>query len=155
MYAGREHEMGWLLRDFMETASAAPPPTAEGLVETWFVRDQLYLQMMNMMADVPAFICPVSSIPAFRHGERKWTIDGKSVEYFDAMRYSQWFNLLGNPGVVVPVGQSSEGLPIGVQVVARPWQEHVALGIAKHIEQRFGWKQPPLAMTAAAPAVGA
>ena len=155
MYAGREQEMCWLLREFMQMASAAAPPTAEALLETWFLRDQLYLQMMAEMADVPAFICPVASIPAFRHAERKWTIDGKAVEYFDAMRYTQWFNLLGNPGVVVPVGESGEGLPIGVQVVARPWQEHVALGIAKQIEQRFGWKQPPLAMTAAVPAVGA
>lgn len=155
MYVGREAEMGWVLRDFMQTASAEPPPTAEGLVEAWCLRDQLYLQMMAEMADVPVLVCPVSSIPAFRHRERKWTIEGKSVEYFDAMRYTQWFNLLGNPGVVVPVSQSNDGLPIGVQVVARPWQEHVALGVAKQIEQRFGWKQPRLAVTAAAPAVGA
>jgi Asp-tRNA(Asn)/Glu-tRNA(Gln) amidotransferase A subunit family amidase len=111
--------------------------------------------MMVQMQEVPVFISPVCSIPAFRHGERSWVINGKTVEYFDVMSYTQWFNVLGNPCVVVPVGQSNEGHPIGVQIVARPWQEHIALGVARHIEQHFGWKQPPLVTSASLPAVGA
>ena len=48
---------------------------------------------------------------------------GHTVHYLDAWRYTAWFNLLQNPGVSVPVTSSAEGLPIGVQVVARPWDE--------------------------------
>jgi Asp-tRNA(Asn)/Glu-tRNA(Gln) amidotransferase A subunit family amidase len=61
------------------------------------------------------------------------------------MRYTQWFNLTGNPAAVVPVGRSPEGLPIGVQVVGRPWEEEVVLAVAAKIEQACGgWQKPPL-----------
>ena len=61
------------------------------------------------------------------------------------MSYSQWFNLLGNPAAAVPVGQSPEGLPIGVQVVGRPWEDEAVLGVAAKIEEATGgFRQPPL-----------
>jgi len=87
----------------------------------------------------------VCSIPAFRHGERSWTVQGRKVEYLKAMAYSQWFNLLGNPGAVVPVGKSPEGLPIGVQIVGRPWEEEAVLVIAAKIEAACGgFRRPPI-----------
>ena len=50
------------------------------------------------------------------------------------------------PAAVVPVGFSSEGLPIGVQVIGRPHEEEVVLAIAERIEQwSGGWRKPPLA----------
>ena len=83
-------------------------------------------------------LCPVAPMPAFRHGEREWTIEGTPSHYLDAWRYTAWFNLLQNPGVSVPVTSSAEGLPIGVQVVARPWEELTALAVARVIEQSRG-----------------
>jgi Asp-tRNA(Asn)/Glu-tRNA(Gln) amidotransferase A subunit family amidase len=50
------------------------------------------------------------------------------------MSYTQWFNILGNPVVVVPVGKSADGLPIGVQVVGRPFEEELVLTVAAAIE---------------------
>ena len=144
MYAGQEDVMSPTLREFMDRAAAASPLTGERLLSAWLRRDQLRSQMMEQMQTVPVFLCPVCSVPAFRHGEREWNLDGKTVEYFQAMSYTQWFNVLGNPCVVVPAAQSKEGLPIGVQIVARPWEEHVAIGVAKYVERFFGWKQPPL-----------
>jgi amidase len=85
----------------------------------------------------------VAAIPAFRHDERSWTVDGQAVTYLDAMSYTQWFNILGNPVVVLPVGRSPEGLPIGVQVVGRPYEEEVALAVASAIESRCGGYAPP------------
>jgi amidase len=87
----------------------------------------------------------VASVPAFRHNERAWTIDGKSVEYLDAMRYTQWFNTLACPAAVIPVGASPEGLPIGVQIVARPFEDEIALGVAAVIDTAFGYRPPPMA----------
>ena len=52
--------------------------------------------------------------------------------------------LLGNPAAVVPVGVSPEGLPIGVQIVGRPWEEERVLAIAACVERAGGWKEPPL-----------
>jgi amidase len=96
------------------------------------------------MERYPILLCPVSARPAFRHGERSWTIEGKTVEYLDSFSYSQVFNLLGNPAAVVPIGVSPEGLPIGVQIVGRPWEEERVLAIAACIERAGGWKEPPL-----------
>ncbi|MGC1373460.1 MAG: amidase family protein, partial [Candidatus Sulfotelmatobacter sp.] len=50
------------------------------------------------------------------------------------------------PAAVVPVGRSSEGLPIGVQIVGRPWHEEEVLSVAAALEQQCGaGKRPPLA----------
>ena len=71
-------------------------------------------------------------------------VDGQPVEYLDAVRYTQWFNALAAPAAVVPVGSSPEGLPIGVQVVARPFEDEVALGVAAVIDRAFGYREPDL-----------
>ena len=90
-------------------------------------------------------ICPVAAIPAFRHGERRWKIDGTDVGYLDAMAYTQWFNILGNPAVVVPAGKSPDGLPIAVQVVGRPFKEEIVLAVAAQIERETGgYVRPPI-----------
>ena len=87
----------------------------------------------------------MSSGAAFRHGERAWTIDGQRVGYLEAMVYTQWFNILGNPAVVVPVGRSADGLPIGVQVIGRPFEEELVLSVAAAIErQSGGYVRPPI-----------
>ncbi len=65
------------------------------------------------------------------------------------MRYTQWFNILGNPAVVVPVWQSAGGLPIGVQVVGRPFEDRLVLAVAKAIEQGCGGYVPPPGLAAA------
>jgi amidase len=67
------------------------------------------------------------------------------VEYLDAVRHTQWFNALAAPAAVVPVGRSPEGLPIGVQIAARPFHDETALGIAAIVDAAFGYKQPPIA----------
>jgi Asp-tRNA(Asn)/Glu-tRNA(Gln) amidotransferase A subunit family amidase len=54
------------------------------------------------------------------------------------MTYCQHYNLLGNPAAVVPVEYSAEGLPIGVQVIGRPYREDEVLAIASHLQETFG-----------------
>ncbi len=133
----------------MQYALQAPLLTAEELLNAWMERDQLVIGLAEQMEKFPVLLCPVCAVPAFRHGERAWTINGQSISYLDAMSYTPWFNLLGNPGVVVPVGRSPEGLPIGVQVVGRPYEEEVVLAVAAQIEQAGGgWQAPPLGHSA-------
>jgi Asp-tRNA(Asn)/Glu-tRNA(Gln) amidotransferase A subunit family amidase len=98
------------------------------------------------MRQFPVLLMPVCSVPAFRHGEREWNVDGQPVKYLDAMRYTQWFNLLGAPAGVVPVGRSLEGLPIGIQVAGRPYEDEIVLGIAGVLDREFGYRPPPLAV---------
>jgi amidase len=145
MTQGREAELSPILKEFLSWAAAEPPHTGDSLLETWIQRDVVRMQIFAQMRKYPVLLCPVAAIPAFRHGERSWEVDGKTVQYLDAWSYSESFNLLGAPAAVVPVGKSPEGLPIGVQIVARPWQEELVLSVAAALEeQRGGWRPPPI-----------
>jgi len=144
MLKGHEAELSPILREFNGIVRSDAPMTLDRLLNAWMERDQRRIDFAKQMKEFSVFLCPVCSVPAFRHGERTWQIDGKEVKYLDSMRYTQWFNLLGNPGLVIPIGQSPEGLPIGVQFVGRPYEEEIIFGIAARVEQACGsWKKPP------------
>jgi amidase len=142
---GREHLLSPIFREFLEIAESRPKLSATDLLNAWAELDLVRSQMLAEMAAFPVLLCPVASIPAFRPGERSWTIDGTEFGYLDAVRHTQWFNALGAPAAVVPVGQSPEGLPIGVQIAARPYEDEVALGVAAVIDAAFGYRPPPMA----------
>jgi Asp-tRNA(Asn)/Glu-tRNA(Gln) amidotransferase A subunit family amidase len=145
MFKHRESDLSPILKQFLEWSASEPVPTGETLLDAWIQRDVVRAQFLAQMQQYPILLCPVAAIPAFRHGERSWMIEGKTVEYLDAWSYTEFFNLLGNPGVVVPVGRSPEGLPIGVQIVARPWQEEQALAVAGVLEEKCrAWRRPPI-----------
>ncbi len=90
-------------------------------------------RMLTFMKGYDAIVCPVSSTPAPEHG----AAEGPDFSYAYA------YNLTGWPSVVVRSGTSSEGLPIGVQVIASPWREDIAFAIAQQIETELGGWQPP------------
>jgi Asp-tRNA(Asn)/Glu-tRNA(Gln) amidotransferase A subunit family amidase len=142
---GHDEELSPIFREFLEIAASEKPFTPEQLLEAWAQLDLLRSKALEELSAWPVLLCPVASIPAFRHGERQWSIDGRSVAYLDAVRHTQWFNTLAAPAAVVPVGRSPEGLPIGVQVVARPFEDEVALEIAGVVDAAFGYRVPPLA----------
>ena len=144
---GRHEQLSPVLLDFLSTAHREPPLTGEELLWAWADLDLVRSEMLREMQSFPVLLCPVCAIPAFRHGERSWMIDGQHVDYLDAMRYTQWFNLLGSPAAVVPVGKSPEGLPIGVQVSGRPFEDEIVLGIAEVIDKEFGFIAPPISAT--------
>jgi len=145
MTRGHEAELSPILKEFSSWVEAEPSHTGESLLDAWIQRDAIRMQVFAQMRDYPVLLCPVAAIPAFKHGERRWQIDGKTVEYLDAWSYTEWFNLLGTPAAVVPVGQSPEGLPIGVQISARPWEEELVLSVAAELETQCGvWRAPVL-----------
>ena len=95
--------------------------------------------MLGFMRDYDAILCPAAAISACRHGE---SFDEKNRMAFS---YCGAYNMTGWPGVVVRGGTSDDGLPIGVQVVARPWREDVALALAQSLESALGgWQKPAL-----------
>jgi amidase len=142
---GREHQLGPIFNEFLSFSEAVPPLTVMQLLDAWAELDLIRSKILEEMSEHPVLLCPVASIPAFRHGEREWIVEGHAVKYLDAMRYTQWFNVLAAPAAVVPVGSSPEGLPIGVQIVARPFQDETALGVAAIVDAAFGYSPPPMA----------
>ena len=144
--AGREHQLSPIFNEFLGFAEALPQLTAVELLDAWAELDLLRAKTLAEMSKFPVLLCPVASIPAFRHGERQWIVEGRAVQYLDAVRHTQWFNALAAPAAVVPLGRSPEGLPIGVKIVARPFEDEIALGIAAIVDAAFGYRPPPLAM---------
>lgn len=116
------------------TQSQPPLPAAElsALMAEWSIYRS---QMLAFMEEYDAILCPASAAPAPQHDDPA-LLDPS---------YASAYNLTGWPAVVVRGGTSREGLPIGVQVVARPWREDVALAVAQEIERvTGGWQAPVL-----------
>jgi Asp-tRNA(Asn)/Glu-tRNA(Gln) amidotransferase A subunit family amidase len=143
---GREEQLSPTFRDYLEIAQAEKPLTADSLLNAWVESDKVRAQLLEEMSEFPILLCPVSSIPAFKPFERSWSIGGQTVAYLDAMRYTQWFNLLGGPAAVVPVSRSADGLPIGVQIAGRPFADELVLEVAAAVESDFGYQPPPMAL---------
>jgi Asp-tRNA(Asn)/Glu-tRNA(Gln) amidotransferase A subunit family amidase len=145
MTKGREADLTAILKQHLSQVATEPPHSGQTFLDTWIMRDIVRIQVFSEMREYPILLCPVASISAFRHGERSWEIDGKTVQYLDAWSYTEWFNLLGTPAAAVPFGRSNEGLPIGVQIVARPWEEELVLAVAAELEaQRGEWQAPDI-----------
>ncbi len=141
---GREGDLHPITQGLMAAHEEESATTYQQFLGAWVDRDRLRSKLLGQMQHHRVLVCPVSSIPAFRHGERSWTIDGEAFRYPQPFVYSQIFNLLGNPAAVVPVGQSPDGLPIGVQIVGRPFEDELVLSVAAKIEQALGgWRAPP------------
>ncbi|HEY1499574.1 MAG TPA: amidase [Acidobacteriaceae bacterium] len=145
-FRGREQELSPTFRDFLALSRGTPPLTADSLLEAWVESDKIRARLLEEMRPFPILLCPVCSIPAFKPFERSWVVDGQTVDYLDAMRFSQWFNLLGAPAAVVPVSRSAQGLPIGVQIAGRPFADELVLEVAAAVESAFGYQPPPLAL---------
>jgi amidase len=93
-------------------------------------------QMLGFMANYDVIICPANANVAIKH-DTQW-------DHFAGFSYAATYNLTGWPAAVVRAGTSPEGLPVGVQIVANPWREDVALKVAQFVDETFGGWQKPL-----------
>ena len=114
-----------------------PPVGADELTDRLERGDRIRSRLLSWFASADLIVCPAMPQPAIRHGE-------SNAEWFGDT-YSDVHNLTGWPAVVVRGGQTADGLPIGVQLIARPWKEDVALAAARVVEDASGgWQPPPL-----------
>jgi amidase len=143
VHVGRKR-LSPIFREFLRIAERSGSLTSTELLSAWAEMDPLRSKTLEEMREYPVLLCPVASVPAWKHGERNWSIDGQTVEYLDAVKYTQWFNTLGAPAAVVPVSHSPEGLPIGVQIVGRPFEDETVLGVAAVVDAAFGFRAPEM-----------
>ena len=140
--AGHESQLSPLLREYLSQATSPNPLSIDEFLRACAERDLLREKILRQMDNVPILLSPVSSAHAFRHGEGNYNPE---TGYLDTMRFSQWLNLTGFPGASVPISFSNEGLPIGVQIIGRPFEEELLLAVAEILEQSRGpWQPPPL-----------
>ena len=115
------------------------PLTATELLDAWAELDLLRAKMLEEMSEYPVLLCPVASVPAWKHGERTWTIEGRRLTTSMRCGIRSGSTRWRAPAAVVPVGRSPEGLPIGVQIAARPFEDEMALGVAAIVDAAFGY----------------
>jgi amidase len=139
-YRGREDEAGPQVAALLQTL---PEETdlqsridrAESVAAAVLERESLREDLLAWMKTTPLILAPVGAVPAFEHGARRVEVNGQSISVFRAFSYAQTFNVFGLPGVVVPAGRSAEGLPIGIQIVGRLFEERTVLAAAAVIEE--------------------
>ncbi len=85
--------------------------------------------MLSFFNDFDVLLCPVNASTAIPHGTTR-EIDGYS--------YTAAYNLTGWPGLVVRAGTDSAGLPIGIQILARPFREDQCIAVGRVLESLLG-----------------
>lgn len=138
------------LRNFSNLSQLLPTllnPKLKDYFEALTERDRFIVKMDQDLKPLDVWLCPVSATPAFTHRPTGTAveIDGRKVPYILASGgYTLPFAFTGHPVVVIPVGQTQAGLPIGIQIVGKRWQEIELLAIAQEIDRvvdRF--QRPP------------
>ena len=118
----------------IQRANAATMADFGALVARW---DNFKSEMLSFLESFDAVLSPVCSFEGMVHGS--------TYQRLPSFSYTMTYNLTGWPAVVVRGGTAPNGLPIGIQIAARPWREDVALAVAHHLEKTMGGaKAPPI-----------
>lgn len=103
----------------------------------------------HWFADHDVLLCPVTAMPAFPHdhagdiGTRILDMDGGPRPHMSTIAWCGLFSVLGLPTVVLPAGRTGDGLPVGMQVVARHGADHTAVAFARWAAGVIGGYTPP------------
>jgi amidase len=144
IYRAHEDQAGTLVKA-LSRSGAAPTreqkiQTAEAVAKAVVERERYREELLRWMRKIPLILGPVSATCAFEHGAHRVDVNGQPIGVFRACSYSQTANVFGLPAAVVPVARTTTGLPIGVQIIGRPFEEAQVLSAAAIIERavQFG-----------------
>jgi amidase len=135
-------------------ADGVPPATAthRGWLARAEDRARARAAWDGWFTDHDVLLCPVVAMPAFPHdqdgdiGTRTVDVDGVPRPHMSTIGWCGLVSVLGLPSVVMPVGRTGSGLPVGVQVVAAHGNDHVAVAFARFAAEVLGgFEAPPLA----------
>lgn len=125
--------------------NAAPPASLAEHFIALDRRDQFTRAWDQFFGEWDVLITPVSPTTAFAHCApmTPFTVNGESLGYLQQLDLLTPFNLSGHPAVVLPLGLDEAGLPFGLQVVGRRWDDERLLAIAAELARLTGWVGRP------------
>ncbi|WP_242911352.1 amidase [Actinomadura terrae] len=103
----------------------------------------------RFFAEFDAVVCPITPTPAFPHDHNpdllgcRIDIDGVEYPFFDQLVWAGLATMPGLPATAVPAGRTSEGLPVGVQLIGPMFEDRTPLRLAELLEQEIGGFQAP------------
>ncbi len=104
-------------------------------------REEIYHEFCNSFKNFDILITPTLACPAFGLGMMyPPKIAGKGVSPVGFMSFTYPINLIGNPAASIPCGFSSEGLPIGMQIIGKRFDELTVLQVSKAFEEIAPWQ---------------
>ncbi|GJE13873.1 amidase [Methylobacterium longum] len=112
------------------------------------VRALIMAEMAAILSEADVIVGPASPLTAWRTEEASVALAGRSESVLAASwRLTYPFNLTGLPAIALPCGFDGRGLPIGLQIAARPFGEAVMLRMAHQYERAHAWwrRVPPFA----------
>lgn len=116
---GREHELSGSIQRLL----ALPEPALKDFLESMDKRDLIAQDMVQFFDQYDLLLCPTAPNLAHGHDAEKLIIDGQEVKPSHAANITATFGLTGSPAISIPFGRSQESMPIGIQLVARHYDE--------------------------------
>jgi aspartyl-tRNA(Asn)/glutamyl-tRNA(Gln) amidotransferase subunit A len=139
---GREDEL------FFSGAAmlAVDEPTSEDLAAARTTMESLRSAFAAYFRRYDVLLCPVTPVTAMPHGLPELTVNGVTAPPTHVADATSPFNLTGLPAISVPYGVSSEGLPIGIQLVSKWFDESILLRLGGLLERKggLGDRRPPI-----------
>ena len=140
----RADDFGADVRGRLEEGAMNPAVT---YIAAQRVRTEFNRAIAESMKTYDILLAPTTAAPAPRIGEDIVEVNGQTEHKLALMpRLTRPHNICGIPTVSVPCGFSSDGLPIGMQLAARPFEDALALQVAYAYEQATEWhtRRPPV-----------
>ena len=106
----------------------------------------------DVFENVDVMIAPIQPVAAFPHdiersyGKRTLSVNGSETPYRDILFWAGLATMPHLPSVAIPIGQTAEGLPVGMQLIGPKWSDHKILSIGEEISSVLGhhFTPPPL-----------
>ena len=132
-----ENDLSRGVKKDVEALRTLPRMSAADLDTALVDFDLFRSEMLSFMEHYDVILCPVNAFPAMPHGQQA------DDQHGPGWSYTWTYSATGWPAGVVRAGTSPEGMPIGVQVVGRPWRDDVVLAVLALLEDKLGGWQPP------------
>jgi Asp-tRNA(Asn)/Glu-tRNA(Gln) amidotransferase A subunit family amidase len=133
--AGREDDLSPMIAGL----SKGPLPASISEVALAAMeRDAVRARFLSFFESHDLLLLPVACLPAFPAGQEEFIVASTPIPYWQVLAPSRAASLFGVPAAVVPCGLTSDGLPVGVQIVGPPYSEDLVLTAAAALEQRLG-----------------